>query len=317
MVQLVHEETPTSWRIRMRYSVHIRRPEFLSSTVATILVAGFLSAHSWTDLVSLPFLAAAVLVIQGEQICNMVNCLADREQDLAHKSRQATAVFGLGETRVRREINATIVLCVVLGMYLMFTTRHWDLVGIGLVALFFGTQYSLPPLRLKGRGIWQIPVLNITLTIVPGLIVIRSLPYPIEWFTLVAIFGMGLTLNGVMVAKTAEDIPEDEQFGVLTSVRALGLTRAFVLGTVLVGLGAGLVTWAVLELGGFSWALLPYGLGVGIALAVNASILRRVIGKPVADGVDVVRSYTKYLPYYAPILAWSTVVPAVYVLISR
>ncbi|MUM16575.1 prenyltransferase [Mycobacterium sp. CBMA271] len=314
MVELSgRQRAEASWR----HSVRIRRPEFLSSTLATVLVAAFLAAQSWRDLFTLPFLAAVLAVIQGEWVCNMVNCLADREQDAAHKSGQADAVQCLGESRIRYEIMGTTALGVALGTYVVFATRHWDLLAVGLVALFFGAQYSLPPLRLKGRGLWQIVALNATLTLVPGLLIMRSLPYPVEWTAVVAIFGMGLTLNGIMIAKTAEDIPEDEQFGVRTSVRALGLERSFAVGITFLFVGGGLMGWGAWQLAGPSWTLALYAATVCAAALVNVSILQRVRGKPVLEGVAVVRLYTRYLPLYAPVLAWSTLLPAMHVLLSR
>ena len=241
-----------SFRTRLTYSVRIRRIEFLPLFLTVPLVPALLVADSWQELLSLNVGLAAVATVLAIQAGTMTNCLADREMDAVYKTGLSRAVYALGVSAVVRQIAATCAVCAVLGVYLSVATHHLDLLLIGVVWAVLGVGYSLPPLRLNGRGIWQLPTL-FAYFILPGTLMLRTFGGPIDWGAVVAVCGFSLTNLAILVVNHAEDLPEDELYSIRTYVRALGLTVALALGVVMVLVGAALTVGFVYSTIGLSW----------------------------------------------------------------
>ena len=308
---------PLSTRTRLSYTLRIRRFEFLPLTVTVPLVPALLAARSWRELVSVDVLVAALVIILSIQVGNIANCLADREMDATYKTRLSEAVYGLGVPNVVRQIVVTSGLCALLEIFLTFRTHHADLLVIGLLWAVLGIGYSLPPLHLNGRGIWQLPTLLNVYFILPGLFMLRAFDGPVEWAAVVALCGFSLTNIGIIVINHAEDLPEDERFSIRTYVRALGPTNALFLGTGMLVIGAMLVVGSAYSMIGVSWGCLLY-------LAVWAPGLRfiwqtalAVRGKPIDLAVATLRARSKRAPLHTCLIGWATVALAASVFLTR
>ncbi|WP_067699405.1 UbiA family prenyltransferase [Nocardia jejuensis] len=284
--------------------------EFLPLTLTVPLVPALLVAESARELFSLNMLLATVVVIVSIQVGNMANCLADREMDAIYKTRLSQAVYGLGVTSVVRQIAASALLVGLLEGYLSFRTGHWDLLLIGGLWALLGIGYSLPPLHLNGRGIWQLPVLLAVYFILPGLFVLRAFEQPVEWAVVGVICGFALTNIGIIVISHAEDYPEDELYSIRTYVRALGLTRALTLGVGMLCAGAALVTASILVGFGPNWGLIPYLLACLLAARFVGKTALAVRGKSIEDGVAVLRARSKLAPPHTILVGWTTVLLA-------
>ncbi len=303
-----------SW---LRYSLIIRRVEFLPLTVTVPLVPALLMARTMRELLSLDMLLATIVVVVSIQIGNMANCLADRRMDAIYKTRLSRAVYGLGVGRVIRQIVVAMLIVGVAEGWLAYRTGHLDLLLIGGLWAVLGMGYSLPPLHLNGRGIWQLPVLHAVYFVLPGLFVLRAFEGPLSWAAIAAICGFSLTNIGIIVISHAEDFPEDELYSVMTYVRTLGLTRALGLGVAMLSLGAIVVTASIVVLAGPVWGLVPYLAACLFAVRFMARTARAVRGKPVDEGVAVLRACSKLAPLHTLLVGWTTVVVAAFAFAAR
>ncbi|MEQ1506668.1 MAG: TauD/TfdA family dioxygenase, partial [Myxococcota bacterium] len=209
-------------------SVRIRRPEFLVAELPLALIPAVLLAPAsvasdgtggpwtwqWAELLAL----LALLFQFGD----LINCLADRALDLPYKTRTAEAVYGLGEGVVRAQIAVTAA--VALGLAADLSVRSgpgWVLPGTA-VGLALGAAYSVAPIRLKARGLAQLPTLWALIFVGP--MVLASAPFvdlPPAWF-LGFTAAYGVMQQGIVLVNTAEDLREDRAAGLRTSAVALG-----------------------------------------------------------------------------------------------
>jgi 1,4-dihydroxy-2-naphthoate octaprenyltransferase len=234
-----------------------------------------------------------------------------------YKTWLSEAVYGLGVPNVVRQIVLTSGLCVLLAVFLTFRTHHVDLLVIGLVWAVLGIGYSLPPLHLNGRGIWQLPTLLGVYFILPGLIMLRAFDGPLEWAAVVALCGFSLTNIGIIVINHAEDLPEDEQFSVRTYVRALGLTNALFLGTGMLVIGAILVVGSTYSMIGLSWGFLLYFAVWAPGLRFIWQTALAVRGQPIDLAVAALRARSKRAPLHTCLIGWATVALAAFVFLAR
>lgn len=309
-------EKPTA-RTWLIYGLRIRRVEFLPLTLTVPLVPALLVSHSARELLSLNMLLATVVVILSIQVGNMANCLADREMDAIYKTRLSQAVYGLGVGSVVRQIAVTSLAAALIEGYLTFRTGHLDLLLIGGLWALLGMGYSLPPLHLNGRGIWQLPVLLAVYFILPGLFVLRAFEEPVSWAAVGVICGFACTNIGIIVINHAEDFPEDVLYSIRTYVRALGLTRALTLGVVMLCVGAGLVTTSILVMAGPNWGLVPYLIACLLGVRFVGKTALAVRGKSLEDGIVALRLRSKLAPPHTVLVGWTTVLLAALVFATR
>ncbi|MBB5917413.1 1,4-dihydroxy-2-naphthoate octaprenyltransferase [Nocardia transvalensis] len=299
------------------YSIRIRRLEFFPVHLSAILTAAFLGAASWSDLGSGPAVAAFVAFVLGVHSGNMANCLADRDMDTIYKSRLATAVDGLGKRNVTIQIAISVFLIVLLVGYMTVASGHWDIAVLGIAWLVIGFEYSLPPLRLKGAGVWQVLTLATTIALIPGVMIIRAIDAAPPWQVFTAYLGYAVSMMMVSLVNQAEDVPEDARFGIRTAVRALGITPAMVLAVTVVTGGATVFAVSAVALDAPWWAVAVYAVVVVLTLRFLTRIYLGVRGKPVEEAVEVIRRYTKQLPLHGAGMGWATVLVAVSIFAVR
>ena len=306
-----------SMRDAVRYSLCIRRVEFLPTTMTIILVPALLLAGSGAAFGTATFVAVAVMIRLIIHFGDMVNCLADRDVDAIYKTRLSDAVYGLGLANVRWQIRVTGTAILALAAYLAVTTRHWDILLLIVVELYFARQYSVPPLHLKGAGGWQIPTLFVIIYGLPMLLVARAFPIDLGWPILLVVAGFGVSQVGVIVVNTAEDLPEDEEYGIRTSVLALGLSRAIGVATAMVGVGGVALTVGVLAMGEPSWGLVALVAAYGWALLHVGGTWLAVRGRSVDAALKSLRLRAKLVPVQLAVTGWGTVLAAAFVLANR
>ena len=182
----------------------------------------------------------------------------------------------LGLTNIRLQIAASAVGALALSAYLAVTLNEMVIVPLVGVGLLLGAAYSVPPVRLKGRGVLQLLCLWMIIFVGPMILMsllVAGRSWPAE---LALAASYGATQMGVILVNTAEDFVEDESMGVRTIIVALGIQRGLRLADWQTRVaGASLV--AVLGAWGLVWGAPPIGL---LALVPLAFVLVHVEHAP-------------------------------------
>jgi alpha-ketoglutarate-dependent taurine dioxygenase/4-hydroxybenzoate polyprenyltransferase len=286
-------------------SLRIRRPEFLVAEVpiailpALLLAApGALWTWQWAEV-----LALLVLLFH---FGDMINCHADRALDLPYKTRTAEAVFGLGEDVVRAQIAVTAVVALALAADLSLRSGPaWVLPGTAL-GLLLGAAYSVAPVRLKARGLLQLPTL--WALIFAGPMLLASAPFvevPPVWF-LAFVAAYGVMQQGTVLVNTAEDLREDRAAGLRTSAVALGPRGSLRVAAVAIALG-GVVVAVFFGRHVPLVGLLPLVGGVGWAVVALAHALVSGRGR---DPEETARRVARWMPAWITATAWGTLLAA-------
>jgi alpha-ketoglutarate-dependent taurine dioxygenase/1,4-dihydroxy-2-naphthoate octaprenyltransferase len=285
-------------------AIRIRRPEFLVAEVPIALIPALLVAPDG-GLVTWASAEIAAILLLLFHYGDMVNCHADRELDLTYKTRTAEAVLGLGAANVAAQIVATAGLALALVVDLAARTGRWWAVPWVAAGLILGWQYSRGPLRLKSKGILQIPALMAAIFVGPMLLV------PLAWVDLPPIGLVGFTLayaamqEGIILVNTAEDLREDRAFGLYTSAEMLGPLGSVAVAAAMVALGGGVVFAELIGLVPLV-VLVPFVLGWGWALGGLVRLAGKVRGA--ADRALAVREGAKWMPAWITATAWGALV---------
>lgn len=306
--------TPLTGKQKLVASIRIRRIEYQPVMLAIYLIPSLLSVPSASVLLSWHYALVLVMALLLMHLCDMTNVYADRDLDATYKPKLSQAVYGLGLRNVRRQMAVTTVLAQALGIYLAVETGNWDLIPLVAFTLWFGAQYSIPPVYLKSSGIWQIPGLCAVIAWLPMLVVVRAIPGDLTWLLLATIIGFGVNQIGIVMLNTAEDLPEDTQFGINTCIRALGLTRAMATATGMIAVGGSTVCVTVVAAGGFTFGAIPMIAAIAFALWHVAGTYRGVRGRPDDEALAVLRRRAKLVPLLVATTGWGTVIAAAFAL---
>ncbi|MBB5916362.1 1,4-dihydroxy-2-naphthoate octaprenyltransferase [Nocardia transvalensis] len=308
---------PLPLRTKFNYALWLTRPEIAPMSSSVMVADVLFSAHSGREIWNVPMLVASLILAAAIQLLHVANCLADRWVDMEYKSKFARMTRDLGVRFVAWQIYLTTAFILLGGVYLAVATRHWDLLALVPLGTFLLLQYSLPPWHFKSGGFWQIPWTYIACMVFPGLVVLRLYDRPIEIPALLAVLGMGLTLTGIFSVNTAEDVPEDAEHGINTSVLALGLPLSFAESMTRVTVGAALVTAGTVAVAGWTWTLVPYALVWLLVMYYLGTTLLGVRGKPLEEAMTVVRPRAKQFVIMVALMGWVTVFPAAAMFAAR
>ncbi|MFF3227235.1 UbiA family prenyltransferase [Nocardia suismassiliense] len=297
----------------------IRRPEYTIATLCIATIPAFAVANAPGDLITLDYLCGFLLVVFAVQVGDMVNCLADRELDAMFKPRLSRAVHTLGLRSVRVQIWVTSAVMMALAVLSASRTGHWDMVLLVAIEVMLGFQYSVPPLHGKARGALQIPIVSSALFLFPMLIVVRSLPdAQVEWAAvLLLIVAFGAAEEGVILVNTAEDYPEDLEYGIRTSVVALGIPKAMAVATGMIACGGVGLPIALLALGTPVWAAALVAAVSAWHLVTIASMAFRVRALPVQDAMRELLRTSRFVPLFCCTIALAVTLAAFTALTGR
>ncbi len=313
----IHGPEKRSLRTFLRDSIRIRRPEFMIAEIPILLIPALLVARP-SMLLTTTFAELCALFFLLFHFGDMVNCLADRDLDAVYKTHLSEAVLGLGVRNVRVQILATAAGALALALHLGLQTGHLDVALLVLVGLLLGAQYSVPPLRFKGRGPLQVAALWAVIFFGPMLLVARllapSLPPPL---LLALMASYGAMQEGIILVNTAEDLPEDEAANIRTTAVALGLPRCLSLSVTMVVLGgaatSGLLFFiASRELDAMSSLVrvLPLVAAWLWVVAEIVGVTRACRGLPRRDALAKLRPRARRMPIWITATAWTSLVAA-------
>ncbi|MFN2482778.1 MAG: UbiA family prenyltransferase [Pyrinomonadaceae bacterium] len=196
----------------------------LSPIFATIYATAFLLKLPIISLWPLFLLALAALV-PGAAYVSVLNDLTDLGDDLA--SGKANRLVG----KSRAFVAALLACCVLPGVAV---AAHWRgdalLLSLYLAAWIAFTLYSLPPARLKSRGLLGLLADASGAHLFPTLLVValvyrwRAEPIDPVWFGSVAAWSLSLGLRGILWHQLS-DLHNDEKIGLRTFARRHKIAR--------------------------------------------------------------------------------------------
>ncbi|HEX8131728.1 MAG TPA: UbiA family prenyltransferase [Pyrinomonadaceae bacterium] len=202
----------------------------LSPMFATIYATAFLSNLAIISLWPL-FLLALVALVPGAAYVSVINDLTDMEDDLA--SGKSNRLAGKSQTFIALMLACSILPGIAVAIY-------WRndplLLSLYLAAWAAFSLYSIPPVRLKSRGVLGILADASGAHLFPTLLVVSLVfrwravdPFDIVWFAAVAAWSLSYGLRGILWHQLS-DLPNDEHVGLRTFARRHKITRLHVLG---------------------------------------------------------------------------------------
>jgi 4-hydroxybenzoate polyprenyltransferase len=295
------------------YMLRIRRVEFRIAEIPILAIPVFLLIKDATPLKTFAFWEGIFIFFLLFAFGDMVNCLADRDLDAVYKPHLSEAVYGLGVRFVTFQVVATAALALVLSAHLSWLTGRLALFVLVAIGLALGAAYSVPPIRLKGRGFAQLVCLWLIIFVGPMLFVALLVDaYPPPTLLILAA-AYGTLQMGVILINTAEDYPEDLAAGIRTTVVATGLRTGVALALALAALGsAGLLATLTMLFrqrhAGWLWmaALLPVACASVYVSGSIWSLKRSTAGAELAEQIQTVKRAAREVPLWVTIVAWST-----------
>ncbi len=204
-----------------------------SPIFATVYATAFLLGVSIISLWPLLLLALFALV-PGAAYVSVINDLTDRKDDLA--SGKQNRLVG----RSRTFIALTLACCVLPGALVAIYWRHdLLLLTIYLANWTVFSLYSLPPVRLKKRGLLGVLADASGAHLLPTLLVVslvyrwREVSIDFLWFAAVAVWSLSYGLRGILWHQLS-DAENDQKAGVHTFVLRHGRSNLHRLGTFVV-----------------------------------------------------------------------------------
>jgi 4-hydroxybenzoate polyprenyltransferase len=162
--------------------------------------------------------------------------LVDQEVDEKSKKFLSDAVKSLGPMTLKKIITGELVAAGFIIVILCVLKR--DIIySLAFLAVIPGYVYSVPPLRLKKRGILSpLPVMFglYFLPVVAGYFIVRN---QVSVFILLFGTGYALIMEGITFINTCEDFEEDKISGIRTIAHVLGIRKTLFLGSIFVSVG--------------------------------------------------------------------------------
>ena len=194
--------------------------------------------------VALSFLIINLSSVVGAQ----ANTLYDYNLDLKdeRKKELVLALDSFGHKKVRNIMTLEILLTLALVSALALYMQEPILFALWVVGIFLGVAFSAPPLRLKAR-FWIGPICQmLVLAVFPVLFAYYAFTSEVNAYFLVSLVGLSLTVYGVIVPTEIRDYFGDKAMNIQTLTVRIGLSRASLMGIVLLGAGAALTAIALL-----------------------------------------------------------------------
>jgi 4-hydroxybenzoate polyprenyltransferase len=301
----------------IRYMLRIRRVEFRVAEIPILLIPVLLLVRDTSVLKTFYFWEGIFVFFLLFAFGDMINCLADRDLDAVYKPELSTAVYGLGVRFVTFQVVATAAIALILSVHLAWRLNRWLLVPLVAIGLGLGAAYSVPPFRLKGRGLAQLFCLWLIIFVGPMWLVSMLIDnWPSAQLLVFAAAYGGLQM-GVILVNTAEDYPEDLEAKIKTIIVWLGLHRGIELAFWLtaVGVVGSIVTLAMIfwqrRMSVSWWLLLIPAVIASVYVLIDILRLKvSIAGLALATSIKTVKRTAKRVPLWLTLVAWSMAVAA-------
>jgi len=220
----------------------ISRAEFIMPNLGSLLLGlawGATPAMSLTTLVV--FIILSFTIINGSSaIGAQINTLSDYELDLKdpRKKNLIDAVDTFGKKRIKILLSVEFLITLALVILFIYVNNNPWLLLMWIIGISLGWIYSAPPIRLKARS-WLAPVsLILVLGIFPVLFAYFTFTTTVQSFFLLALFGLAMTIYGVIIPTEIRDYFGDKTMKIETMTVHLGLVKACVTSIALISIGA-------------------------------------------------------------------------------
>ena len=299
------------------YMLRIRRVEFRVAEIPIILIPILLLVRETSVLKTFYFWEGIFVFLLLFAFGDMVNCLADRDLDAVYKPHLSQAVYGLGVRFVTFQVIATAAFALILSAHLAWRLNRWSLLPLVATGIFLGAAYSVPPLRLKGRGIAQLFCLWLIIFVGPMWLVSLLIDNWPSVQLLVFAAAYGALQMGVILVNTAEDYPEDLEAKIKTTIVSLGLHHGIelalwlTLAGSLVSIGAVAIIFRQRAVHGAWWLLLLPAVIATLYVMTDVLRLRQSIsGVDLETSIKTVKQAAKKVPLWLTLVAWSMAIAA-------
>lgn len=224
----------------------ISRAEFLLPNLGSLIMGLAWGAAPPLNLTSLLIsIAFSFTIINlSSAIGAQANTLSDYELDQKDPRKQqlVEATQAIGQKRLKTILAVEFVFALILVTLFTWMQQNPALLIMWIVGISLGYCYSMPPLRLKSRS-WIAPIsLMIVLAILPVLFAYYTFTSQLNPYFLIALTGLTLTVYAVITPTEIRDYFGDKAMNIQTFTVRIGLTKASLLGIVLLGTGAALTT---------------------------------------------------------------------------
>jgi len=306
------------------YMLRIRRLEFRIAEIPIFAVPVLLESANSAAFRTFAFWEGVFLFFLLFAYGDVINCLSDRDLDAKEKPALSEAIYGLGVRAVTIQLWIMAVLAVALSVHLAWQLQRPILIALVAFGLLLGYAYSVPPLRLKSRGIWNFICLWAVIFFGPMIFAAFLVsPSPSLMVILVAA-AYGLLQEGIVTVNSAEDFFEDTAAGVKTMVVALGLKLGITVALLAIAIG-GIALVAILALAliytsvtTFWWiAMTVLALVCGGAFAWVGFLRATIQNQDLGDAVAVVKRAGKFVPLWLTLVAWSALLVSLAMFLAR
>ncbi len=310
-----------TWKIRVNFQFFknifiIRRMEFFIVEITIFTMPLLVTVRSIADFLNYKVLEGFVLFFILYSIGDMINCLADRELDKAYKYRLSQAVYAVGVNFIRVLIIALIIVALAIATHLSWSTGKWSILGLVLLGMFLGIEYSLGPIFFKSRGILQLICLWLLLYFLPMLYASLLVQDSLSWSIIILAASYATLEMGIILINTSEDLPEDLSMGIKTTTVTLGLRNTIRLATfmVLIGGAAFIIFWIffLLQTKPSVWSYLTLITLFVICLYIYIKILRlsEKINTSVSQesAIKMIKDHGSVVPAWATIVGWMGII---------
>ena len=295
------------------YMLRIRRLEFRIAEIPIFSIPVLLTLRDATPLRTFAFWEGLFLFFLLFAFGDVINCLADRDLDAKYKKHLSEAVYGLGVRFVTLQLWMMAVVALGIAAHLGWQLHRWVLLPAVGFGLFLGHAYSVPPLRLKARGVWNFICVWAVVFVGPMLLaawIVADLPSPL---VIAVAASFGVIQEGIIQVNSAEDYFEDRESGVRTMIIALGLHRGIATAVAAVVIGGaalvGVFGWAFTARAvspAASWSIAPLVLSCLAAALWVARLHRGITGQNLEESVARVKKAGKLVPLWLTLIAWAS-----------
>ena len=304
----------------LRHSLRIRRIEYRIAELPLFTIPVLLTIRETHHLRSPVFWEGLIAFLFLFAFGDLLNCFADCELDRKHKPHLSESVDYLGKRGVLLQAVLSAVGALAFTLHVAWMTSRWLLPPMMAVGLLLAAAYSVEPLRLKKRGLWQLAFYWLGLFVAPMVFAACLFTQIPSLDVILVAVAFGCVQTGVLLVNTAEDYPEDLEMNVSTVIVHLGLRRGVQWGAVLALSGALLLLTAFVSLQvsrqGWSVAVFWHApLAVALVYCVvNVGCLSREIQRPnltESRAIEIVKRAATRVPIWMSSIAMASLISAI------
>ena len=202
----------------LRAFLIVSRYEFMLGGVFFLFFVSALASKTWLQLrVNLPLIVLGSCVwFLSHLIGSQVNCLADYQIDLAFKQHLSTSVDRLGRRTIVFLLLIETALALACSIQITRMTGRPILTALWIFGWLLTGFYSLEPVRLKRRGLWNPISLTLVLYVLPIVFGYLALTTNSDPLVILVLFSTGIQMLSLILMNEVEDIPEDSAQAVYT-----------------------------------------------------------------------------------------------------